>query len=505
MNEHLSQVQQDCTPTAPAVNVLTLGAKNDGSEDVSALVNHYTKEFALFFPAGQYKVSHPLVIENPIYGVGYSRNGTANAAHTFLISDIKHSDTDPLSEVGVITFGGNGNFVVENLNIRCADHECGIYIDPCVQGTSTFVNKVGIFNVRGYGLLATKSHEVPGFASRPLFLQNMTILGTADHPYPSIGIQTGERIGDNRMSNIEIMGTRVGIMQEASFVYATNLHIWTGCLSQRDNGQWWETTRGIILGHGDANFLGDNVYLDTSYALVEMNSPLNMLSIHNFMSWEDGSIAGCDKKDARLFLLPDDMTEYPYINLTNGLVFVSGHDGAPGKIADLTSPAPNSRIENVRILSRYSVNRENYKRLTFLRKDTPSYNGTAPASETEQYVRIASVVAEAENGFCKLTYTDNSGDHAVFTARKKHGKLALGVKRDSLCEHDFYVRHEDGFFTLFVRTSGGESALSYGIDTETAAMLFFPLDLGILKDHPSYAAKTEILTSPEGLTKVEEE
>ena len=44
---------------ADVLNVLALGAKNDGSADVSAIVNANTAKGALFFPAGVYKVSHP--------------------------------------------------------------------------------------------------------------------------------------------------------------------------------------------------------------------------------------------------------------------------------------------------------------------------------------------------------------------------------------------------------------------------------------------------------------
>ena len=55
------------------IDVVSLGAKNDGSEDVSAIVNANTAKGALFFPAGIYKVSHPLVLKNSIFGEGYSR------------------------------------------------------------------------------------------------------------------------------------------------------------------------------------------------------------------------------------------------------------------------------------------------------------------------------------------------------------------------------------------------------------------------------------------------
>lgn len=486
-----------------AVNVLTLGVKNDGSEDVSDIVNRYTKETALYFPAGTYKVCRPLVIEHAVYGAGYARGPQTKDGLTWLVSAIEQDDTDPLNETGVIQFGGTGHFTVENLNILCHSHECGIYIFPCIQSTATFVNKVGIFNMRGYGLLAAKGPETPGFASRPLFLQNMTIFGTADYPYPCVGIQLGDRIGDNRFANIEIMGTRIGVVQEASFVYATNMHIWTGCLGGKDNDQWWETTRSIILGHGDANFLGDNIYVDTSYVLIELLSHRNTLSINNFMSWEDGSIRGCSKRDAKLFKIPEGSTEYPNINLTNGLMYVSGDDANPGRLNDITAPCPNARIQNVRILSNYSLNANTWKRHSFLRCDTPTYSGIVPASDTDQYVRIAAIVQEG-NGSCELTYTADNGDRADFTLATKGCVTKMLMKKGIFCDAEFYDKFEQNFCTLYVKVPANSPELRYTVKTACAGDGYFPLDIGLLKNHPSFTAKTEILSSADNLGYVSE-
>ena len=99
-------------PTAAAsINVLDLGAKNDGSEDVSAIVNANTEKGALFFPAGIYKVSQPLVLKNPIRGEGYSRTRKESASRTWLVSDIACTN----GAVGVIEFGGDCPMNVENL------------------------------------------------------------------------------------------------------------------------------------------------------------------------------------------------------------------------------------------------------------------------------------------------------------------------------------------------------------------------------------------------------
>ena len=73
---------------AEVLNVVALGAKNDGSADVSAIVNANTAKGALFFPAGLYKVAQPLVIKNPICGEGYARLPRVDATRTWFISEI---------------------------------------------------------------------------------------------------------------------------------------------------------------------------------------------------------------------------------------------------------------------------------------------------------------------------------------------------------------------------------------------------------------------------------
>ena len=64
----------DCAASpAGAVNVLDLGVRNDGTEDVSAIVNRHTADHALFFPAGVYRVAAPIFAKNPLFGEGYAR------------------------------------------------------------------------------------------------------------------------------------------------------------------------------------------------------------------------------------------------------------------------------------------------------------------------------------------------------------------------------------------------------------------------------------------------
>lgn len=180
---------------AEPVNVLSLGVKNDGSEDVSSIVNEATAKGVLFFPAGVYKVAHPLRLKNRIRGEGYARMPNVNGERTWFVSAISCSNL----QAGVIEFGGKVQINLEEINIKCHSEECGIRIEGCEQLTSTFISKVGIYNLRGTGLC------VNGCGSRPIFAQDMTVFGASDHPLHSVGISTSSGVVDCRLSNIEIM------------------------------------------------------------------------------------------------------------------------------------------------------------------------------------------------------------------------------------------------------------------------------------------------------------
>ena len=243
---------------AEVLNVVSLGAKNDGSADVSAIVNANTAKGALLFPAGIYKVAHPLVLKNPIRGEGYARISKVDATRTWLVSDIVCTN----GTRGVVEFGGDRPINVENLNIMCASRECGIRIADCRQGTYTFIDKVGIYGVGAWGLY------VKGRGSRPIFAGNMTIFGTTKDPTArAVGIRI-EGPADCRLTNVEAMGVNIGLELYNGHTYGDNMHLWTGVMGAHEP-TWWNDTRGIVLGP-TAHFTGSEIYPDTCYYAFDL-------------------------------------------------------------------------------------------------------------------------------------------------------------------------------------------------------------------------------------------
>lgn len=393
---------------AATLNVLELGAKNDGSADISGIVNAATAKGALYLPAGIYKVSKPLVLKNPLIGAGYARVPVVDANRTWLVSDIPCAD----GKAGVIEFGGAVRVNVENLNIMCKAMECGIRVADCSQGTATYVDKVGIYNVQTYGFY------IAGRGSRPIFAGDMTIFGRNDTAHRSVAIRV-QGACDCRFSNIEMMGVCVGMEVYNGHTYCDNLHLWTGVMGRKD-AAWWKMSRSIVLGpHG--KFSGSEIYPDTSYYAIEQAGPGTVCDISNIMYWEDGSVPkACDRNGGFLKRDPEGSGR---LVVHGGLVGVTGTDHKPGAMRYVYSPGETFR--DVMMKNDYSIDPANLDRLC-LGSDLPDYT---VRYATNGFCRVADILAVAKTGACHgiLTREDGAAWRLAFQ-RGADGKLTASVK-----------------------------------------------------------------------------
>ena len=375
---------------AGLVDVTSLGAKNDGSADISAIVNEATKTDALYLPPGVYKVARPLRLRNPLRGAGSSRVSKVSAARTWLVSAIPDAD----HPAGVIEFADNTRAAVEDLSILCKGAVNGIRIANCTQGMMLGLRRLGIFGVSSYGLF------VEGSGSRPVFADDLTIWGEPSSMSRSVAIRLGGAC-DCRLSNIEMMGMAVGIESFNGHTYGDNLHIWTGFLGKKkDPDAWWKRTRGIVLGKG-SNFAGSNVYPDTSYYAIEFREPGDVCEISNIMYWEDGSVAPVKTRNGA-FLCPDAAGEGRLI-VHGGLVGVSGTDAKPGAMSRVYSP--RQTFAGVMMKCAYSIRPENLDRLC-LGGDLPDYT---VSYRTNGFCKVADVLTPAATGSCEAKLVRDDG------------------------------------------------------------------------------------------------
>ena len=465
---------------AETINVLTLGAKNDGSEDVSSIVNANTAKGALLFPAGIYKVSRPLTLKNPIRGEGYSRISVVNAARTWLVSEIACTN----GTAGVIEFGGDRPINVENLNVMCKSRECGIRIADCRQGTYTFIDKVGIYNCAAWGLY------VKGHGSRPIFAGNMTIFGTTKDPTArAVGIRM-EGPCDCRLSNIEAMGVCIGLELYNGHTYGDNMHLWTGVMGQHEP-RWWNDTRGIVLDP-TAHFTGSEIYPDTCYHAFEMKGPGSFCEIMNMMYWEDGSVKNVKDRTGTFVKYADERNPGKLV-INGGLVGVGGDDAHPGATAK--HYMPKAVVRDVILKCNYAIKGANVDRLC-VGRNLPDY--TIHYAD-KGWCKVADVFTVAKTGACEGTLTLDGGAAWRLTfAKGAAGRTDFAAAPlNALCEgREVKAVEEDGILKVFVLCPDA-TPMAARFATTYMCEYFRPLDHASLRTKgglPRYRDVRETLT-----------
>ena len=451
---------------AATINVLSLGAKNDGSADVSAIVNANTAKGALFFPAGIYKVAHPLVLKNSIRGEGYARLPRVDATRTWFVSEIACTN----GAVGVIELDGvtGAPINVENLSIKCASRECGIRIGGKRRVPYTLIDKVGVFGVGAWGLY------VKGGGSRAVFAGNMTIWGTTTDPTArAVGIRV-EGAPDCRLSNIEAMGVNIGMELYNGHTYGDNMHLWTGVMGQHEPS-WWYDTRGIVLGP-IAHFTGSEIYPDTCYHAFDMKDASSLCEIMNVMYWEDNSVKDVKNRTGD-FLHFADAQRPGKLVLNGGLIGVGGNDAHPGATAK--HYMPQAVVRDVILKSDYAIKGANVDRLC-LGRNLPDY--TVRYAD-KGWCKVADIFTVAKTGACEGILTlDGGAAWRLSAAKGASGRTDFAAKPlNPLCEgREVRSVEEDGILKVFVLCQDA-TPMSARFATEYMCDYFRPLDHASLR------------------------
>ena len=238
------------TGSAP-INVLTLGVKNDGSEDCADIVETASEDMSLYFPAGVYLFSRGITIKNSIVGAfrsrGYNREKMSGSILLFTSiesGDCIYSDTDKLS--------------ITNIGICAGSNTTGIHL----QGAESLYTLHGVNVVNA---LIGIHVEPTGGSSRCLNMDECSIWG----PYTevkqgTIGVQVDSLAYDSIIDRSEIMATQTGVLLNAPACSVMNTHIWPSGLTGAD---YWNSTRCIVVNTSTAKVIG--CILDTAVGLVD--------------------------------------------------------------------------------------------------------------------------------------------------------------------------------------------------------------------------------------------
>lgn len=281
------------------INVLTLGVKNDGSEDISTIINNYAGKNPLYFPVGEYLVSATLEPKVSIIGAGYGRGHNKNATlfiqgESTVTSVIHYDAVNNLLE---------SDIRIENIGIKMVYDGDGILFD--LHGTSvTFtLDKISITGLlTGSGLSFYNDQE--STATRAVYASNLFILGNCCG-YESYGINAHSYIGDNQWDTVEIMGVRVGIKLYSGIHNFVNVHIWTGLYggNTATTSQAQATKAIHMIYHVRANFV--NLYTDTAHMAIVLYERC-ACNIVNWTHWDDGTLDNVDSSGKNLIYADKD-------------------------------------------------------------------------------------------------------------------------------------------------------------------------------------------------------
>lgn len=262
-------------PGSP-VDIRTFQAlKMDGTDDITATLNTYTKQFPLFIPVGIYKISAPVQLKHSLYGASASRDPARGSSDTILQYT---GNPTAFGSLGVLTVSGNdvdGNVVIANLDIICNGMIGGIVYTTDVY-TDNYIYNVSVSGVKSYGVYLQPSTST---LSRYCYMDNVTVWGFSDvHPAErvtgNVAFYWGDKSPDCDCNNLLAMVCQTGFDCRTN-VFGCNWITYNGIPSGGSGGAdantWWESTCGLKVTNNDVHV--NNLYLDTCRRGIIFDGP----------------------------------------------------------------------------------------------------------------------------------------------------------------------------------------------------------------------------------------
>lgn len=249
--------------------------KMDGTDDITATLNTYTKQFPLFIPVGIYKISAPVQLKHSLYGASASRDPARGSSDTILQYT---GNPTAFGSLGVLTVSGNdveGNVVIGNLDIICNGMIGGIVYTTDVY-TDNYIYNVSVSGVKSYGVYLQPSTSK---LSRYCYMDNVTVWGFSDvHPAErvagNVAFYWGDKSPDCDCNNLLAMVCQTGFDCRTN-VFGCNWITYNGIPSGGTGGAdantWWENTNGLKVTNNDVHIT--NLYLDTCRRGIVFDGP----------------------------------------------------------------------------------------------------------------------------------------------------------------------------------------------------------------------------------------
>lgn len=289
------------------VDIRTLQAlKMDGTDDITATLNTYTKQFPLFIPVGIYKISAPVQLKHSLYGASASRDPARGSSDTILQYT---GNPTAFGSLGVLTVSGNdvdGNVVIANLDIICNGMIGGIVFTTDVY-TDNYIYNVSISGVKSYGVYLQPSASR---LSRYCYMDNVTVWGFSDvHPSErvagNVAFYWGDKSPDCCCNNLLAMVCQTGFDCRTNVFgcnWITYNGIPTGGTGGADAKTWWDNTNGLKVTNNDVHIT--NLYLDSCRHGIVFDGPGKAAAyINNLIFTVDDNTATTGEGNAAIALI----------------------------------------------------------------------------------------------------------------------------------------------------------------------------------------------------------
>lgn len=253
------------------INVLTLGVKNDGSEDCSTILNEY--DAPLFFPAGKYLFSNGVNFKHSVYGVGFCRSYLKdNFDGTVLIFNNKTGNN--------ITYTGTLDSDISIQNICVETNTTGVVLSLTTDNSARFsLQNFSVIGGRGIAINIYPSEP----ASRYIYAHNLCLWGIYESPtIGSTGIDIGKYAFDSVFDNIEIMSFQHGVKVRANVCKFNNIHIWAEATANKTTAYINDSAAFRILC--DSTTIS-NAYCDTCFLPIVFHSGSGTILNDIFFYW----------------------------------------------------------------------------------------------------------------------------------------------------------------------------------------------------------------------------
>ena len=249
--------------------------KKDGTDDITATINTYTKNEPLFIPAGTYKVSAPLQLKHSLYGAGSSRDPRRGKSDTIL----KYTaNPTAFGSQGVITVSGydvTGNIVIAHLDIICNGMIGGVVFTTNVY-TDNSLYDVSIYGVKSYGVYLNPTAST---LNRYCYVDHVSVWGYSDNTPKerwdgNVGFFVGDKAPDCYLNNVLAMVCQTGFDIRKN-TFGVNWTTFNGIPANGTGGtdanNWWDNTNGVKITNDDIHVT--NLYIDTCRRGIVFDGP----------------------------------------------------------------------------------------------------------------------------------------------------------------------------------------------------------------------------------------